>query len=250
MLKLLCILSLMAFVSAPGVGQKSGSKNAKRPLRAPLVVGWHDEMNAPGLWKPLGAENQADCYATRTGAVTLRLPHVPDGYPYPYQWSGVTRTVSADLAHYPVLIARVSSMEPGSYAHLDIEERDFAGRTTHSYRSPTLTAPGLTLVDLGREIGPSVRRLTLRLIVGGKLAGAKCEYDWVRFVRREDVGYLKEVPDLQNVTSREPLGDNPAWPAAMPPAQSPSFPPRMGILRRLQTPSIKTVPGSDMGDGR
>ena len=50
-------------------------------------------------------------------------------------------------------------------------------------------------------------RLTLRLIVGGRLTGAKCEYDWVRFVRREDVGYLQEVPDLQNVTSREPLGD-------------------------------------------
>ena len=203
MLKVGFVLSLLWLVIAPSVGQT----NTKQRQHAPLVVGWHDEMNDPGLWKPLGLENPPDIYASRWGILTLRLPHVPGGYPYQYQWSGVERSISADLARFPVLIAHVSSLDEGSYAHLDIQERDFAGHITHSWRSPTLTHPGLTMIDLGKVIGPSVRRLTLRLVVGGKLAGAKCEYNWVRFVRREDVAYLQEVPNLQTVTSREPSGD-------------------------------------------
>ena len=113
MLKRLCILSLLTLVVTPSLGQKIGSKEVKRPLRPPLVVGWHDELNEPGLWKPLSMENQPDIYAERPGAVTLRLPHVPENFPYAFQWSGVTRSISADLAHYPVLMARVSSLEPG-----------------------------------------------------------------------------------------------------------------------------------------
>ena len=144
--------------------------------------------------------------------MTLRLPHVPEGFPYQYQWSGVTRSISADLAHWPILIANVGSLDAGSYAHLDIEEHDFAGRTVRTFRSPTLTHPGLTSIDLGKATDASVRRLTIRLIVGGKQAGAKCSYNWVRFVRREDLAYLLEVPGLQSVTSREPGGDSPQRP--------------------------------------
>ncbi len=179
----------------------------KSHTSAPLVVGWHDEMNRPENWKPLALENQPDIYAESPGLLTLRLPHVPEGFPYEYQWSGVTRSLSADLAHYPVLVANVGSMDAGSYAHLDIEEHDFSGHVTHTWRSPTLTHPGLTSIDLGKAIDSSVRRLTVRLIVGGKLAGAKCSYNWVRFVRREDLVYLQEVPGLQYVTSREPISD-------------------------------------------
>src|SRR5579871_854294 len=189
MLKIFCVLSLLSLTIAASLGQP----NTKRRQHPPLVVGWHDEMKDIRTWKPLGLENQPDIYASHSGVLTLRLPHVPEGFPYEFQWSGVTRSISADLAQYPVLVARVSSLDSGSYAHLDIEERDYFGRVAHTWRSPTLTHPGLTLIDLGKEIGPSVRRLTLRLIVGGKLEGAKCEYNWVRFVRREDVAYLQEV---------------------------------------------------------
>jgi hypothetical protein len=194
---------LFAFAVAPSTGRPD---EAHRPP-VPLQIGWHDEMNEPRLWSPIGPENPPDVYAERLGVLTLRLPHVPQGYPYAYQWSGVTRSISADLAHFPVLMARVGGMEDGSYAHLDIEERDFKGHAVRTWRSPTLTRPGLTTIDLGKEIGPTVRRLKLRLIVGGKLAGAKCDYNWVRFVRREDVARLNEAPDLQAVTSREPAED-------------------------------------------
>jgi hypothetical protein len=203
-----CLFALMLLACTPSIGQPP----AKRRSPAPLVVGWHDEMNDPTSWRPLGLENQPDIYADRPGVLTLRLPHVPDGFPYAYQWSGVTRSISADLAHYPVLIANVGTLDPGTYAHLDIEEHDFSGHIAHTWRSPTLTHAGLTSIDLGKAIEPTVRRLTLRLIVGGKLAGAKCSYNWVRFVRREDLAYLQEVPDFQAVVSREPLGDSPVKP--------------------------------------
>ena len=192
---------------APALGQTRVGAQKAAPPPVPLVVGWHDEMNDPGLWHPLEVENQPDAYAAHKGALCLRLPHVPDGFPYAYQWSGVTRTVSADLGRYPVLMARVASLDTGSYAHLEVEERDASGKPTRAWRSPTLTRPGLTLLDLGKELDGSVRRLTVRLIVGGALTGAKCEYDWLRFVKRTDVAYLQEVPGLQAVTSTEPAGD-------------------------------------------
>lgn len=203
----MCKYFWIAILIAVTVSSSFCQTTTNRRHPRPLVVGWHDEMNDPGLWHPIGLENQPDIYAAEPGLLTLRLPHVPDGYTYQYQWSGVTRSLSADLGHYPVLVANVSSLDAGSYAHLDIEERGINGRPSHTWRSPTLTKPGLTIVDLGKEIEPTVRRLNLRLIVGGRLAGAKCEYNWVRFVRREDVAYLQEAPNLQNVTSREPNGE-------------------------------------------
>lgn len=202
----LCVL--LSLTCLPAIGQTKPKSTAKPPL----LIGWHDEMNATEQWKPIPAEFHPDVYAEHPGALTLRLPHVPEGYPYDYQWNAVSRSISADLAHYPILVADVSHLDPGSYAHLDVEERDFSGHVVHSWRSSTLTQPGLTSIDMGKALDASVRRLTVRLIVGGKLEGAKCEYRWVRFVRREDFAYLQEVPNCL-VASREPQGDSPQHPA-------------------------------------
>ena len=69
----------------------------------------------------------------------------------------------------------------------------------HTLRTPTLQAPGLSAFDLGKEYGPHVWRLVLRINVGGAPAGAACECSWVRFVRREDLPLLQERPDWQPV---------------------------------------------------
>ncbi len=230
----LILCSLMA-VSVSGASRQTGGKTRQN---APLVIGWHDEMNDSGLWHPLSMENQPDVYAARKGSLTLRLPHVLDGFPYQFQWSGVTRTVSADLARYPVLMARVSSLEAGSYAHLDIEERDISGKAVRSWRSATLTRPGITLVDMGKAAGADTRRLTIRLIIGGKLAGAKGEYDWIRFVNRADSAFLQSHADWQKVTSTEPTGDTPMY--------APAVPIRPGVVHANLTPS---VPVPDVGLG-
>ena len=206
MRNLLWMIPLAALACGPATGQ-TGPVRSRPPA---IEVGWHDEMNDPSLWRPLGLENQPDIYASRPGALTLRLPHVPDGFPYLYQWSGVTRSISTDLGRFPVLVADVGSLGDGSYAHLEVEVRDIHGRPVRTWRSPTLVRSGLTALDLGKELGPDVWRLTLRLIVGGKLAGAKCEYNWIRFVRRQDMARLREAPDFPHIVSREPSADAPA----------------------------------------
>lgn len=213
----LCVLAAMPaggqkplpVPAAPASRAFPHAPTPKASSHAPLVVGWHDEMNDAGSWQIIVVDNAPDVYAAHKGALTLRLPHVPEGFPYTYQWNGVMRTVSADLGRYPVLMAYVRDLDAGSYAHLTVEEHDAGGRTTRALRSTTITKAGLTFVDVGREWGGDVRRVTLRLIVGGGLNGARCEYDWVRFVRRADAAYLQEVPDFQAVTSTEPTGSAP-----------------------------------------
>jgi hypothetical protein len=162
-------------------------------------VGWHDEMNDLSAWKPREGGMPAEKFASRPGEMKLRLAHVPDGYPFAYQWGGVTRTATVDLGRYPILLMRVSGMGPGSYCHMDVEQHDYSGKPVKTLRMPTLESPGLAVFDLGKEYGPHVWRLVLRINVGGKLEGAEAEVSWIRFVRREDVPLLKEVPDLQAV---------------------------------------------------
>src|SRR5437764_312388 len=83
-------LGILACV-APTLGQgRSRPRDVAR--RAPMVVGWHDEMNDPARWRPIGSENAPDIYSEKHGVLSLRLPHVPGGYRYAYQWSGVTRS--------------------------------------------------------------------------------------------------------------------------------------------------------------
>lgn len=172
-------------------------RSTSRP--AAIGVGWHDEMNDISAWKARNGGMPAEMFASRPGEMKLRLAHVPDGYPFAYQWGGVTRAATVDLGRYPILVMRVSGMGPGSYCHMDVEQFDYSGKPVKTLRMPTLESPGVAVFDLGKEYGPYVWRLVLRINVGGKLEGAEAEVSWIRFVRREDVPLLKEVPDLQAV---------------------------------------------------
>jgi hypothetical protein len=203
---ILCLLLLTGVIV-----RSAGAPGTKR---AALVIGWHDEMNDPAAWELLGLENQPAAYAARPGALTLRLPRVPAGFPYAYQWSGVTRTAVVDLERYPVAVAYVPRLGEGSYAHLDFEERDYQGRALRTARSSTLQKPGLSLLDLGKAWGAQTQRVVIRLIVGGQLSGAWCEYAWVRFVRREDLPRLEANPGRVKVVSEygEPVRSSPPAP--------------------------------------
>jgi hypothetical protein len=186
-----CCLALACDMMSLSGGAVCGQSKSKWPLPD---QGWHDEMNDLSAWKPLEGINEPDVFAARSGAMTLRMPHVPAGFPYSYQWGGVTRRASVDLGAYPVLVAYVSRLQQGSYAHLDLEERDYAGKPVRTLRTPMLQGKqdkGLIILDVGKEWGKETRRVHLRLIVGGPLSGAACEYAWVRFVRREDVPKLQ-----------------------------------------------------------
>jgi hypothetical protein len=168
----------------------------------PIAAGWTDELNTISSWAPRDGGMRAEAYSESPGAMTLRLAHVPDGFPYSYQWGGVTREATVDLGRYPVLVARVLDVRPRSYTHLDVESRDYSGKPVTTLRTPTLVKGGLIVFDLGDTLGTDVRRLTLRINVGGAPEGAKCTYGWVRFVSRKGLALLRAHPDLQDVVLR------------------------------------------------
>lgn len=180
---------LFALPPAPPAQATKPSRVTANPVR----VGWQDEMEVLSAWHPLPVGNKPQVWRREEGGLGLRLPQVPDGWPYQYQWSGVTREAIVDLGKYPVLLVKVDAVSPG-YAHLDIEERDNMGHAVRGKRTPALTGPGLIKLDLGDD-AKNVRRLTLRLIVGGPNEGAMVAYRWVRFVGREDAAKIEANPD-------------------------------------------------------
>lgn len=164
--------------------------------RSPVVaVGWNDEMETVSAWRDLPGGNRPQVWRREEGGLALRLPQVPDRWPYEYQWSGVTREAIVDLGKYPVLLANVGAVGPG-YAHLEIEERDVNGKAVRGWRTPTRTDAGLIKLDLG-DAAKNVRRLYLRLIVGGPNEGASVAYRWVRFVSHEGAALIEANPNVR-----------------------------------------------------
>lgn len=132
-------------------------------------------------WSHLAIENKPAISKRKHGLLELELKQVPNGWPYEYQWSGITRHVRVDIAKFPVLQASVPRLV--GYAHLDIEVLDSSGKAVKGVRSTTITSPGTIVANLGDSLDPAIYRLRLRLIVRGPNSGCKAVYDWIRFVR-------------------------------------------------------------------
>ncbi|HZH99483.1 MAG TPA: hypothetical protein VEX38_10970, partial [Fimbriimonadaceae bacterium] len=94
--------------------------------------------------------------------------------------------------------ARVVGANKGSYAHVDVEELDVHGKQSWGMRTSALLAPGLCTLDIGSQ-HPGIRRLQLRLIIGGPNEGARVGYSYVRFIRRQDLPWLNRNKDWQRV---------------------------------------------------
>jgi len=183
---------IASFVFAVALLQRQSQATAE-PMPGPtIVVGWQDELDSPSRWEPLAMENQARVIAP-PGVLILSLGHVPDNWPYTYQWSGVTQDASVDVARFPVLMAKVNWVQ--GYAHMDIDVLDAQDRAVKTLRSSTLNGQGISTVDLVGSLDPAYYRLRLRLIVGGDNAGCAAIYDWVRFVGKKDAEFLAKNPD-------------------------------------------------------
>jgi hypothetical protein len=180
----------------------------QRPSQPPLDIGWHDDFDRQGAWQPLDMENRADERLLRPGTLRLSLKHVPDGWPYAYQWSGLKTNILADVARYPVLMAYVTHVH--GYAHLDIDVLDADDHPVKTMRSSTINVStlkdsgeageipeGLVVADLGKELLPANYHLQLRLIVGGANSGCSAEYRWIRFVARKDADRLADHPNIR-----------------------------------------------------
>ena len=146
--------------------------------------GWHDELGGVRRWQPLAMGNRAIVDQPSTGTMRLALRHVPAGWPYAYQWSGVTRDVTVDIARFPLLQASV--VELHGYAHLDIEVLDAKGKPVKGFRASTLQNPGLSTFNFRGLLDPATYHHRLRLIVGGPNEGCSATYDWVRFMAAQN----------------------------------------------------------------
>ncbi len=153
-----------------------------------MQMGWHDEMDRASRWKTASPGRPALAKCIDRGTVQLSLAHVPGGWPYEYQWSGVTRDAKVDISRFPVLMARVTKVH--GYAHMDIEVLDANKQVYKSFRASTLQNPGLTMIDFSKQLDPAIYTLRLRLIVGGPNEGCDATYDWVRFVSSQDADKL------------------------------------------------------------
>jgi len=162
-----------------------------------VAVGWHDEMDDRFRWSPLNMENRAFTAAPVPGALFLGLERVPAGWPYAFQWSGVSQDLTVDVANFPFLMARVSQVQ--GYAHLDIDLLGPKGEVQNTTRSTTVQASGMSTVDLTSFVPAGVQRFRLRLIVGGPNSGCCATYRWVRFVSKADAEFLRAHPDWSRV---------------------------------------------------
>lgn len=158
---------------------------------------WHDEMDNPlAAWTLTGSQNDPVPGVESPGVLTLTMPQVPVGYPHSYQWGAVTRTIAINTEQTPLLVARVSRLSDGGYAHLDIEVRDYEGKVVKGARSNMLQGRGLATINLKDEFGTGLLRLTVHLIVGGPNSGAFCDYDFLRAMR------LEQYTTLQNTINK------------------------------------------------
>ncbi|MBX3097423.1 MAG: hypothetical protein KF812_11220 [Fimbriimonadaceae bacterium] len=169
-----------------------------QPTHSVVAVGWNDEMNVPRLWRTLDVENKPVVTIPIPGSVRLTMRQVPAGWPYEYQWSGVTREATIDVGKSPFLAAHVTELL-GGYAHMDVDVLDAQGRVIKSIRSSTIQSGGVTWVDLSQHLTPATYRLRMRLIVGGSNQGCYATYSWVRFTNNAGGQVLLKSPATPNV---------------------------------------------------
>ena len=155
---------------------------------------FHDEMDKTSLWSLSDAPHDPFVSADAPGVLTLIMPQVAQGFTQSYQWGEVSRTVVINTDALPVLVARVSRLSDGGYAHIIVEIRDSAGEIIKSSTSTALHGAGYTTVNLQNEFGTGLLRLKIRLIVGGANSGAWCDYDYLRAMTINDFTALQNAP--------------------------------------------------------
>ena len=188
------IASLLCFTTLIQSGLSQDSKE-KKQANWPLEVGWHDELDNSSNWKHLIIDNKPKLAVPNPGTLRLTLGQVPAGWPYEYQWSGVTRRVQIDIAKTLFLGAYVCEL-PAGYAHMDIDVLDAVGKPIKTIRINTLQNPGVSFVNLRDSLEPGTYNLQLRLIVGGPNSGCSATYDWIRFSDMANGARMTANPNL------------------------------------------------------
>ncbi len=178
-----------------------------------LVVGWSDEFN--GLnWQPFQNPNAPDTSLRHRGFLNLKLGSgaTPEPNPAPFYWGSVSRTVDVDVDRYPILAVRAVNLKGPSWWDVIVQSYGASGDPTQKeevrlvgseIKTPSLDHDGVILFDMqaqaksGLEL--SSHRFRVRLNIAGTQKGGSVEYDWIRFVRRQDAEKLRSNPRIGDI---------------------------------------------------
>jgi len=224
------LLSLALIVSALG-----GAANPPKP--SPLVVGWSDEFNQMN-WQPFPSPNSPDVSLRRRGLLRLSLGPGATCVPksIPFYWASVSRVVDMDTYRYPILAVRAVNLKGPSWWDVDVQgyydpsdnntgflpfpslkgdtrspsqfgyqgpRSGFSGLIGTEVRTPSLNHDGVILFDLEAQerngLQLTSRHIRIRLNIAGTAPGGSVEYDWLRFVRREDAERLSTNPRISDL---------------------------------------------------
>ena len=218
------LLSLVVIVSALG-----GTANPPKP--SPLVVGWGDEFNQMN-WKPFPRPNSPSASLRRHGFLRLSLGPgatcVPNSAPF--YWASVSRVVDVDTSRYPILAVRAVNLKGPSWWDVDVQgyydssdnspslkgdtrspsqfgyqvpRSGFSGLIGTEVKTPSLNHDGVILFDLGAQerngLQLASHHVRIRLNIAGTAPGGSVNYDWIRFVRREDAVRLSANPRISDL---------------------------------------------------
>lgn len=224
---LTCLLSLTLLASTrPGYADPAPS--------SALVVGWSDEFNQMN-WLPLPKPNDPDTSLHR-GDLKLSLGPGATCVPssVPFYWASVTRVVDVDIDRYPILAVRAVGLHGHSWWDVDVQACQHPADGFPPFLSPApvstmLTSPhgivpfqegnwalvgaevktpsldhdGIILFDLQSEVKNGLvwgsHLFRIRLNIAGTEAGGSVEYDWIRFIRRQDADRLAANPRIRDL---------------------------------------------------
>jgi hypothetical protein len=193
-----------------------------------LAVGWSDEFNAMN-WKPFPKPNAPDTSIRHKGFLKLSLGSgaADDLNNAAFYWASVSRVVEVDIDRYPILAVRAVNLTGPSWWDVIVqgygeenstadrlvleppppgsqERRDkvASGLVGKEIKTPSLDHDGVILFDLQAQakngLALGSHKIRVRLNIAGKQKGVAVEYDWIRFVRRQDAEQLRANPRIRD----------------------------------------------------
>lgn len=183
------------------------SQNAHIQKGKPLVVGWSDEFNAKHNWQRFPPPHQPDLSQPHKGLLSLSLGSKSKTTPQPaFYWASATRFVEVDIERYPILAVRAVGLKGPSWWDVIVQGVEKESKTTlagSEIKTPSLDHDGIILFDIQEQVKHGLElsghRFRIRLNIAGLKQGGSIQYDWIRFVRREDAARLRTNPQVSEL---------------------------------------------------
>ncbi len=225
----ICVLALAAGPALAGEAQESAdlhsrpSGNALR--REALVVGWHDEFKVLDGWQPWTASGQFDILRGAVGTMTVVLGKTSMYMSaFKHYRAGVYQDIAVDVDHFPVVAIQVLKLHRLASCDVGVQQyRDPAARDARVPGTGSIPIPGnpnhlaADLIGSGSSKTPGILfiRLTPRpsdvgkkalhvmINVSGPNPQGYADFGWIRFIRDEDVEFVRLHPDFNRIQTAE-----------------------------------------------